>query len=273
MTIDNSFMIKKLKQFDEIYVLYSSFTHLPFIECDDETMDDQIYCFTTKEMTNTFAHPYILEKILLQAVQVPQKMMDQFFKSLYLYGVNAVMIQDEGAPVRVQLSQIEEKPDLEALKNSKIPQANPELQLTAIYFMQDLMRPVKRDTEEKRHLHDLEADMAHYLLNSRFIITADVSKLDGRITKENVDKAGVPLVKTKNGHVYQPVYTDFAELQRFNHNHQGLKLQMLPVTYDRLEGFLTSQAEGFVFNPAGFNLILNRDQLKNMQKNYGETEA
>lgn len=272
MAIDNSFMIKKMEQFTSIYVLYSAYTHLPFVECDEETFDDQVYCFTTKEMTNTFAHPYILEKILLQAVEVPQAMMKRFFRSLYLYGVNAIMIQDEGAPVRVQLDQIAEKPDLDALQNEKIPKANPELQLTAIYFMQDLMRPVERNMEEKKHLHDLEEEMAHNLLRSRFIITADVSRLDGPITKENISKAGVPLIKTKNGHVYQPVYTDFGEVQKFNHNNKGLKLQMLPVTYDKLSAFLVGQAEGFAFNPGGFNLVLNRDQLKNMQLRYGEQE-
>ncbi|MEE8885195.1 MAG: SseB family protein [Eubacteriales bacterium] len=270
MAIDNSFMIKKLEHFDSIYVLYSAYTHCPFIECDEETADDQVYCFTTKEMTNTFAHPYQLEKILLQAVQVPQKMMKSFFQNLYLYGVNAIMIQDEGAPVRVQLSQIAEKPDLEAMKNDKIPRANPELQLTGLYFMQDLMRPVERTQEEKRHLHDLEADMAHYLLNSRFIVTADVTKINGKITKENIHSAGVPLVKTKSGHVYQPIYTDFVELQKFNHKNKGMKLEMITVTYDKLKDFITPQSEGFVFNPAGFNLVLNRDQLDAMQRRYAE---
>ncbi len=273
MATDSSSIIEELEKCEEIFILYSGFTHLPFIECDDETFDDQVYIFTTQEMTQRFAHPYTLDKILLQAVNIKQKMIHGFLQSLFLYGVNAVMVQMEGAPIRVQLADVMEKPDLEKLANETLPRANPNLQLTAIYFMQELMRPVERNNKEKKHLHELEADMAHYLLSSNFIVTFDVSEIEGRWNpKDPNQKLKVPLVKTKSGKSYQPVYTDLGELQRFNAKNTGVRLEMTAVPYEKLTSFLVEQSEGFVFNPAGFNLILTRAQLEQMQKRYTEAE-
>ena len=45
---------------------------------------------------------------------------------------------------------------------------------------------------------------------------------------------------------------------------------MKVVGYDDLEKELAKNAEGYVFNPAGFNLILNRDQIGQMKKRYGK---
>ena len=43
MTVDNSFLIKKFEKYESIYVLFSQMTKLPFVECDEETYDDQVY--------------------------------------------------------------------------------------------------------------------------------------------------------------------------------------------------------------------------------------
>lgn len=269
--IDKSFMLKKIEKNESIYVLYSALTHCPFVECDPETFDDQVYIFTTKEMTQAFAHPYTLDKYLMQAVKVDKGMIMPFLRTLYLYGVNAVMYQEEGAPIRIQLSDLVEKPDIDALRNDKIPRANPELQLTALYFMQELTRPIEHNQEEKKHLHDLEEEMAHNLFRSRFIISFDVSEIEGKWdpTDKN-QKVKVPLVKTKAGKTFQPIYTDFGEVQKFNQRNKGVKLELTPITYDRIPGFLVKESEGFVFNPAGFNLVLTGDQIRQMAERYGE---
>ena len=80
----------------------------------------------------------------------------------------------------------------------------------------------------------------------------------------------VPLVKTKAGKTFQPVYTDFGEVQKFNQRNKGVKLELTPITYDRIHNFLVKESEGFVFNPAGFNLVLTADQLRQMAECYGE---
>ena len=49
MTVDNSFTMKKFQSMEIIYVSFSQITKLPYVECDPETFDDQVYMFTEEE--------------------------------------------------------------------------------------------------------------------------------------------------------------------------------------------------------------------------------
>jgi hypothetical protein len=165
------------------------------------------------------------------------------------------------------------KPDLEIPKQTPIPEANPELQLTGLYFMQELNRPGERTAEEKIHLRELEAEMAHYLLTSRFIVALDVTDIEGEWNPENPEQqVRVPIVSTPDGHKFQPVYTDYGEMQLFNSSAVGRKFKMTAVPYDRLMEYHYPESEGFVINPGGFNLILTVDQMKEMARRYAEPE-
>ena len=83
----------------------------------------------------------------------------------------------------------------------------------------------------------------------------------------------VPMVTARNGKKYQLVYTDFQEMDRFVRQHKTPgKLQIIPVTYSQLGGLLEKDADGYVFNPAGFNLTLNRKQIALLEKRYREED-
>ena len=47
-------------------------------------------------------------------------------------------------------------------------------------------------------------------------------------------------------------------------------MRLVKVPFDSLPRFLTKDAEGFILNPAGFNLILPKGQVERIQKLYGE---
>ena len=271
MVVDNSFMIHKIRTFKEIFLLYSGFTHRPFIECDDETFNDQVYLFTSAKAAQEFAVPYTQNKILLQAVQIPQEKLDAMLKSLYLYSVNAVVVQDEGAPVTVELDKLTEKPDLEKMEKDVIPRANPELQLTGLYFMQELSRPVKRTPEEARRLQSMEEEMAHNLFHSRLIISFDTTDVQGEWNPQDKNqqaKVKIPMIQTKDGKFFQPIYTDVAEFKSFNAKTTGRRMQIGPTRYEFLEKLLVPKSEGIIINPGGFNLRLNREQMKQMKVRY-----
>ena len=55
MTVDNSFTMKKFQSMEIIYVTFSQITKLPYVECDPETFDDQVYMFTEEEAAKEFA--------------------------------------------------------------------------------------------------------------------------------------------------------------------------------------------------------------------------
>lgn len=273
MAIDNSFMKKRLEKMEYLFILFSAVTHLPFVECDESTFDDQIYVFATEEMTQAFAKSSTGKKYPLQAVRIPTNAFQNFFASLYQYGVNAVVLQDEGAPVRIPLSDLAEplKPDEEMAK--KLPVSNPEMQLTAMYFMQELRRPVKeRDPEEKEQLRALEEEMAHNLFKSRFIVSYDTSQVKGNFDPKNINgKIGIPQIKTKDGRAFQPVFTDPGEFRRFAARTKDKRsMRLVPVPYQDLPRFLAKDSEGFAFNPAGFDLVLTRAQMERLSKLYGE---
>lgn len=273
MSIDNSFIKKRITKMDHLFVLFSPVTHLPFVECDEETFDDQVYVFTTEEMTQTFARSYTGRKIPLQAVRINTPMFQPLFSSLYLYGVTAVMLQEEGAPVRIPLTDLAEPPALDAEMAKKLPVSNPPLQLTALYFMQELRRQVtERDADEKKHLQELEEEMAHNMLHSDYIVTFDTSQVKGEWNpKDKTARVGVPMIKTKTGKAFQPVFTEVGEFRKFMaKNKDKRKMRLVKVPFDSLPRFLTKDAEGFILNPAGFNLILPKGQVERIQKLYGE---
>lgn len=61
------------------------------------------------------------------------------------------------------------------------------------------------------------------------------------------------------GQILQPVFSDIMEFEKFA---RGKKLRLAKIPFDKLPTILIEQAEALVINPMGFNLILNRDQLK-----------
>ena len=46
--MDNRFAIKKLQKLDGFFTVFSPLTRMPYIHCDEETFDDQVYLFATE---------------------------------------------------------------------------------------------------------------------------------------------------------------------------------------------------------------------------------
>ena len=270
MAISNGFMRKKVEKYEHLYILFSAHTHLPFIECDKETYDDQIYVFSTEEKIQAFAKTFAERKIPLRAVRIPQKLLKSFFTSLYQYGISAVILQDEGEPVRIPISDLAQKPDIEKLRASRMPGANPELQLTGIYFAQELYRPVTRTDQEKALLRDMEEEMVHNMSRSRFILAFDVTDLpDGEASLPDGERpqAKMPLIRLKDGKLFLPIYTEMSEFRRFTAKEKK-KMRLLAVPFADLPRLLPGGCSGYVFNPSGFNLLMTREQLQAILQRY-----
>ena len=113
--------------------------------------------------------------------------------------------------------------------------------------------------------------MVHNLFHARLIISFDTTDVPGEWNPQNKEQQGkvkIPMVQTKDGKFFQPVYTDLTEFTSFNAKTTGRRLQIGPTGYDYLEKLLVPKAEGVVINPGGFNLRLNREQLKQMKVRY-----
>ena len=69
----------------------------------------------------------------------------------------------------------------------------------------------------------------------------------------------IPYLKNKEGKILQPVFSDVLEYEKFA---RGKKLRIAKIPFVKLADIMIQQAEALVINPMGFNLILNREQLK-----------
>ena len=90
---------------------------------------------------------------------------------------------------------------------------------------------------------------------------AETAETEEKMRFENLDpaKVNIPYLKNKEGKILQPVFSDVLEYEKFA---RGKKLRIAKIPFVKLADIMIQQAEALVINPMGFNLILNREQLK-----------
>ena len=65
MGITEQEAIKELQTRDEIFVAYSQATKLPYVICDQESFNDQVWVFATEEEIKALGKKKLEDKILL----------------------------------------------------------------------------------------------------------------------------------------------------------------------------------------------------------------
>ena len=250
MGISKEDAVKALQTREQFFVAYSQATKLPYVTCADETYNDQAWVFSTEDEIKEFGKKLRQEKVLLMGMKYEKKDFARFYGILYAIGVNAVVWNEGEDQVEVEIENIARQADLSKIEPAKRPLFNPSLQLSGIYFMQELRRPVEK--EEHKNLRALEEELIANIKKSQFLVAMERSE-------EEPKKINIPYLKNKDGQILQPVFSDIMEFEKFA---RGKKLRLAKIPFDKLPTILIEQAEALVINPMGFNLILNRDQLK-----------
>ena len=131
--------LNKLRTTEAIYVLMSSCTRMPYVVCDPETFDDEILLYYTEAEAKEEAMKLQKEGNPMQLVKVDENSRLSFFTGLFPMGVNCILV-DKGldGQITVQLDELITRPKDEELPEGKIRVENPELVLTAAYFMQQM---------------------------------------------------------------------------------------------------------------------------------------
>ncbi len=252
---------------EELYILASQTTKQPFVVCDEDTYEDEIFVFTGEDILQDYAKMYTKDKYALYAMKIPKENIPVFLNTVFAIGADTIMFSDGGAPVRISIEDLAEGPNYHKTPNEKILPANPSVQLPAIYFLQELRRPMgERTHQEMARLRELEEEMVVNMSRSEFIVLFDAGSRPA--APGNKRNMRIPYIKAKNGDVLQPVFTDYMEVQKFNANVKMKNISLTTVSYDQLQNFLGKAAKAFVINPAGFNLILTKEQLKKMKEMY-----
>ena len=217
-----------------------------------------------EEAAKEFAKSYVEKNTPLLTVKVLRKQMPNFYMGLYAEGVNMVIFHEGGQTRRIELEQIFPKPDMEKMNKQHLPVLNPGVQLTVVYFLQELRKPNQKrdDAERMQHLRELEEEMLVNLMRSKFILAIDISQVQGEFDPANPGPdVRIPYIKNQNEDIFQPLFSDIGEFQKFRPDPQA-KLRLAAIPFQHLLPYLMKQAKGFVINPSGFNLLLTREQLQ-----------
>ena len=242
---DNSTTVTKqetlaaLRTPGELYVIMSGATRLPFVFCDEETFDDEIFLYYRADDAKEKAKELQGKRYASAVVKLEDKQLLAFYTSLYTMGVNCLAVNSgTDTEISIQLSDLVIRRKPEELPEGKRPVENPALHLTAIYFMQEMHRQAEpQPTEELNKLQ--EELLAHY---GKGTFVAAVRE-DGQ----------VPILKQKDGSIYQPLFTDMLEFQKFA---RGEKMKMAVIPAAKIPEILVGEAKGVVINPFGVNVQL-----------------
>lgn len=242
-----------LRKSEQVYIIFSQCTKMPYVVCDADTYDDEILLYLQEDEAKEAVRELRKAQEPVQALKIEKKDFVAFYVSLLPMGVNCVLINPDlskdGQPsaeaeasvssgIPIQLDEIIRRKEP---KEGTVLIENPQLHLTALYFMQKVRRlPNINLTEELKELH--EEMMAHYQ-RGKYIIPV----------KEN---AGTLMMKQKNGQIFQPVFTDIQEYRKFISMHREENLKTAVLTAERITGVLAPEAAGVVVNPLGVNLQL-----------------
>lgn len=223
----------------ELYAVMSAVTKQPFVHCDEETYDDEIFLYYRGEDAKDKAKALLDQKYAVVVAKLEEKQLLGFYTSLYTMGVNCLAVNHgTDTQISIQLTELVTRRLPEQLPDGKKVVENPALHLTAIYFMQEMRR--QENPQPTGVLKELQEELLAHYIKGTFIIAVEE---DGK----------VPILQQKDGAVYQPVFTDILETQKFT---RGKKMKNLVVPAVKIPEILAPDAKGVVINPFGVNVQL-----------------
>ena len=268
MAIDYSLVIKRLQRMNEFFALYSAATHMPYVTCDTETGNDQIWMFHDEDSVKEFAAPYLARKIPMHGTRVPKEVMPDFFMDLHAMGINEIVFCDGGSQHKLDLDKVVRIPDFNNLPEGKRPLMNPSLQLSTCYFLQEMRRPgLPADSPDRVDRATLEAmaeEMYVNLARAKFLMPVQIfPSVDGN------DRLSLPFITTKQGDNYQPIFSDHTQYIKHTKIHKPMDhTKVLLVGIEDLQKHLLSNVKGYLLNPDGYCHVLDAQQLTLIQQHF-----
>ena len=253
--------VNKLQKLQTSYIVFGRVTRMPFLTCNEETYNDQVRIFENKDEAVLFCNN-VQEKTkdLLLVAEINQSQMLNFYGSLFLIDVDEIVFKaSEKEEIIIPLEKIVIRPDF-----SKHPAVNTNLQLSGLYFMQELARNLPN--EKKENLPKLEEEMTANVARGKFIIPVLLDNID---VESNGSQVMLPRISNKEGKQYQPLFTDVNEFAKFN---KGNKYKLNVMDFDKVLNILDGSVEGVVLNPLGMNIILSKNTLRVIKNRFNTVD-
>ena len=227
--------MEMIKNADNVYVIISSITNTPYVVCDKETYDDMILVYLEEDDAKKKGEELLKAGYPVQVMVVDKKHRFSFLLGLYFYGINALSIGSE----IVQLKDIVKMPSASEVSSDRVRVENPEFHLTALYFMQELRRANAGKIAEE--VMELQEEMIAHFAKGKFIIPV-------------VEGKGIPIMKTKTGEKFHPIFTDAYEYEKFAKVNSNTTFKSLVVESEKMGEVFVKEADGVVVNPLGVNV-------------------
>lgn len=232
-----------LQKAESVYCLVSLCTSEPYIVCDAETYDDQIYIYFDKDTAQVEATRLMGEKIPVKMITVPKNIYLPFYSSLFSMGVNRLVV-DHGTEneIGIQLNELIKRSEKQDDGEKPVVIENPELHLTALYYMQEVKRDAK--AQQRDDVKELFEELLNHFQKGKYLIPA------------KGDSKEVPLLRQQNGNTFYPIFTDLMEFQKFCSTHKEEKWQSGIIEAQNLHKVIPDGVKGVTVNPMGVNLLL-----------------
>ena len=238
-------VIKHLQQAEAIYAIMSGFTKQPYVVCDEETFDDKVLIYFEEEPAKEAAKKLLEAGNFVQIAKVENPLLLEFYTSLYPIGVNCLHINSGLEDnMLIQHSELLRRKDPENAEDGKVRVENPELQLTALYFLQEFRKnPQAPMSDEVKETYE---EMLVHFGRGTYIVPTE-------------EEHGIPILRQKEGRAYLPLFTDLQEFQKFNRED---KFKGGIVEAANVSRLVNDEMEGVVVNPFSINLVLNVGKKK-----------
>ena len=227
-----------LRNSEKIYGLMSPCTQMPYVACDPETYDDQVFLFEKEEDARKEAQCLANKKIPVRLAMIDKNSRLPFFVNLYSIGVNCLIVgKGTDSEVSLQIEELITRKIPEKIPEGKQMVENPELHLTALYIAQEMRRQPEQEINDD--IKDMQEELMAHFKKGKYIIP-----VKGREKKE------------------MPIFTDIQEFVKFVSLHREEKFETLVVEAEKLPELLIKEAAGVAVNPMGVNLQLQLARRK-----------
>ena len=134
-------ILRRIQKMETLFCVFSKATNLPYVYCDPDSCNDQIWLFTEERFAQKLAMVQRQKHVELIVVKMENKQFLTFLTGLFAMGVNAFVLDKGVNAVEIELEQLVKKPDFDAIPPEKRPLQNPQLLLTGCYFAQERQMP------------------------------------------------------------------------------------------------------------------------------------
>ena len=188
---------------------------------------------------------------------------------LFSIGANTIMWNDGGEQMEIDLERIVRKPDLSKVEPQKRPLINAELQLSVLYFIQELSRQIKDEDRDQEQLKQMEEELAANMAKAQFLVPIKLKEPLKPGEKLEPGNFSLTMINTKEGEQFLPIFSDVKEYSIFNKENQ---YQGILMTIDNLRQLIKDPCKGLMLNPNSIALRLNDKMVDGILQRFFEFE-